>query len=174
MFWFLIFFSLLQMYCVWICAYRLLDPECKQLENSAAKPLNTGICSSLIKRFLFPHFWQQSFSATIYQSDTSPFESAFYPCVNKHWKRQTDGQTDRQTSPGTHTPPGTHTHTCTEIWNGKTLNSGHLWISKSIWPGSWCPWGLAQICHCFPACLLYRTHINDLTTGDWSTGQVYN
>lgn len=26
----------------------------------------------------------------------------------------------------------------------------------------------------FPACLLYRTHINDLTAGEWSTGQVYD
>lgn len=69
-------------------------------------------------------------------------------------------QTDRQAQ--VHMHQRAHTH----IWNGKALNRSHLWISKSIWPGSWCPWGLAQICYCFPACLLYRTHINDLTPGD--------
>lgn len=54
-------------------------------------------------------------------------------------------------------------------------NNSHLCISKSIWPGcryqSASPWGLSQIRCCFPACLLYRTHISDLTAGGWSTGQ---
>lgn len=75
----------------------------------------------------------------------------------------------------TYTPSHSHRNKCadktctyTHVWSTRALHNSHLWVSKSIWPGSGyqsaCPWGLTQICYCFPACRAFGLEHTSMTS----------